>query len=82
MDVMESMLKYVVKYVLENAKDEMAFFDKFVEKGLIEKLNKLVNSHFTRITHEEVITILKQANVNGSLLLNTEKILQKNMKNI
>ena len=63
MDVMESMLKYVVKYVLENAKDEMAFFDKFVEKGLIEKLNKLVNSHFTRITHEEVITILKQANV-------------------
>ncbi len=63
MDVMESMLKYVVKYVLENAKDEMAFFDKFVEKGLLEKLNKLVNSHFTRITHEEVITILKQADV-------------------
>ena len=63
MDVMESMLKYVVKYVLDNAKDEMAFFDKFVEKGLLEKLNKLVNSHFTRITHEEVITILKQANV-------------------
>ena len=63
MDVMEDMLKYVVKYVLENAKDEMAFFDKFVEKGLLEKLNKLVNSHFTRITHEEVITILKQADV-------------------
>ena len=63
MDVMEDMLKYVVKYVLENAKDEMAFFDKFVEKGLLEKLNKLVNSQFTTITHEEVITILKQADV-------------------
>lgn len=63
MDVMEDMLKYVVKYVLENAKDEMAFFDKFVEKGLLEKLNKLVNSHFTRITHEEVITILKNSKV-------------------
>ena len=63
MNVMEDMLKYVVKYVLENAKDEMAFFDKFVEKGLLDKLNKLVNSKFTRITHEDVITILKKADV-------------------
>ena len=63
MDIMESMLKYVVKYVLDNAKDEMEFFDKFVEKGLIDKLNRLVNSEFTRIDHEEVITILKNANV-------------------
>ena len=57
------MLKYIVKYVLDNAKDEMEFFDKFVEKGLLDKLNKLINSHFTRIDHEEVITILKNANV-------------------
>ena len=64
MDVMESMLKYVVKYVLDNCPDEMEFFDKFVEKGLIEKLTKLVNSEFIRIDHEEVITILKNANVN------------------
>ena len=63
MDIMEDMLKYVVKYVLDNAKDEMEFFDKFVEKGLLDKLNKLINSHFTRIDHEEVITILKNANV-------------------
>ena len=63
MDIMESMLKYVVKYVLDNAKDEMEFFDKFVEKGLIDKLTRLVNSKFTRIDHEEVITILKNANV-------------------
>ena len=63
MDVMESMLKYVVKYVLENAKSEIDFFDKFVEKGLKEKLEKLVNSNFTRIDHEDVITILKNAPV-------------------
>ncbi|HIS90148.1 MAG TPA: asparagine--tRNA ligase [Candidatus Faecisoma merdavium] len=63
MDIMESMLKYVVKYVLDNCKDEMEFLDKFVEKGLLGKLNKLINSNFTRVTHEEVIKILKQANV-------------------
>ena len=61
MNVMEDMLKYIVKYVLENCKSEIEFFDKFVENGLIEKLTKLVNSKFTRITHEEVITILKNA---------------------
>ena len=61
MDVEEDMLKYVINYCLENGKDEMEFLDKFVEKGLIEKLTKLVNSKFTRITHEEVITILKNA---------------------
>ena len=63
MEVMESMLKYVVSYVLENAKEEMEFCDKFVEKGLLEKLNKLVNSKFTRITHKDVITLLKEAKV-------------------
>ena len=63
MDIMEEMLKYVVKYVLDNCPDEMEFLDKFVEKGLIDKLNKLINSKFTRITHEEVITILKEAKV-------------------
>ena len=63
MDIMEDMLKYVVKYVLDNCKDEMIFFFFFVENGLIEKLNKLINSKFTRITHEEVITILKKAPV-------------------
>jgi len=63
MDVMENMLKFVVKYVLDKCPEEMEFFDKFVEKGLLEKLNKLVNSNFTRVDHEEVITILKKANV-------------------
>ena len=63
MDIMEDMLKYVVKYVLSHAKDEMEFFDKFVEKGLLDKLNKLINSKFTRITHHDVISILKEAKV-------------------
>ena len=63
MDIEEDMLKYVVKYVLDNCKDEMKFLDSFVEKGLIDKLTKLVNSHFTRVDHEEVIRILKEADV-------------------
>lgn len=63
MDIMESMLKYVVSYCLKHAKDELKFLDQFVEKGLIEKLEKLVKSKFTRVTHEEVITILKKADV-------------------
>lgn len=68
MKIMESMLKYVVKYVLENAKDEISFCDKFVEKGLIDKLTKLVNSKFTRITHKETITLLKEAKVNWEFI--------------
>ena len=63
MEIMEGMLKYVVKYVLDNCKEEMDFFDKFVEKGLLDKLNKLVKSKFTRIDHKEVIDILKKAKV-------------------
>ncbi len=63
MDIMEDMLKYVVKYVLDNAPKEIDFFDKFVENGLKEKLTKLINSKFTRIDHEEVIKILKEAPV-------------------
>lgn len=63
MDVMESMLKFVVSYVLAHCPNEMNFFNEFVENGLLEKLNKLVNSTFTRIDHEEAITILKNANV-------------------
>ena len=63
MDIEEDMLKYIVKYVLDNCPNEMEFFDKFVEKGLIDKLTKLINSKFTRIKHEEVITILKEAKI-------------------
>ena len=63
MDLEEDMLKFVVKEVLDKAKEELAFLDQFVEKGLIDKLNRLVESTFTRITHHDVITLLKKANV-------------------
>ena len=63
MQVMEEMLKFVVSSVLEKCPDEMKFFDEFVEKGIITKLQKLVTSQFARISHEEAITILKDANV-------------------
>ena len=63
MDIEEEMLKFIVNYVLEKCPLEIDFFDQFVEKGLKEKLTKLVNSKFTRITHHEVIDILKKADV-------------------
>ena len=63
MAIMEDMLKYVVKYVLDNCPSEINFFDKFVEPGLINKLTKLVNSKFVRIDHKDVIKILKEAKV-------------------
>ena len=63
MNIEEEMLKYVVKYVLDKCPLEIDFFDKFVEKGLKEKLNKVINSKFVRITHKEAITLLKQAKV-------------------
>jgi len=63
MDIEEEMLKYVVNYVLEKCGPEIEFFDKFVENGLKEKLTKLINSKFVRISHHDVIDILKKADV-------------------
>ena len=58
----ESMLKYVIRYVLENAPEEMNFFNNFVDKGLIERLNHVVNSDFGHVTYTEAIDILKEHN--------------------
>ena len=63
MDIMEDMLKYVVKYVLDYLPKEIELFNKYVEPGLKDKLQKLITSKFTRIDHEEVISILKKADV-------------------
>lgn len=63
MDIEEEMLKYVVSYVLDNCPQEIEFLNNFVQKGLKEKLEKVVNSNFTRIDHKDVITILKNADV-------------------
>lgn len=62
MDIEEEMLKYVVQRVLDTCKDELAFLDKNIQNGLIEKLETLVSSKFTRISHKEVIDILKASN--------------------
>lgn len=63
MDIEEEMLKFIIKYVMERCPLEIDFFDKFVEKGLKDKLNKVLNSKFVRITHKEAITLLKEAKV-------------------
>ncbi len=61
MDLEEDFLKYIVKNVLEMCPEELEFFDKFIENGLIEKLQKVTTSKFTRLDHKEAIDILKKA---------------------
>lgn len=63
MDIEEDFLKYIVNYILTNCKDDVEFLDKFVSKGLKEKLEKLASSKFTRVDHKDVIDILKKAPV-------------------
>lgn len=58
----ENMLKYVINYVLENAPEEMAFFNQFVDKGLIERLQHVANSDFGHVTYTEAIEILEKHN--------------------
>ena len=61
MDIIEEMIKYIVNYVRENAAEEMEFFNKWVDKGLFERLDTLVNNKFDRITYTESIEILKNS---------------------
>ena len=63
MDIEEEMLKFIIKYVMEKCPLEIDFFDKFVEKGLKDKLTKVLDSKFVRITHHEAIDLLKKAKV-------------------
>ncbi len=58
----ESMLKYVIRYVLEHAPEEMAFFNKFIDKGLIERLQHVVDSEFGRVTYTEAVELLEKNN--------------------
>ena len=58
----ESMLKYIINYVLENAPEEMAFFNSFIDKGLLERLHNVVNSDFAHVTYTEAIEILEKHN--------------------
>ena len=56
------MLKYVINYVMENAPEEMNFFNSFVDKGLIDRLTNVATSEFARITYTDAIEILKKHN--------------------
>lgn len=58
MDVAEAMVKYIIKFVMENAPEEMKFFNKFIEPGLIDRLENVVNNEFERITYTKAIELL------------------------
>ena len=62
MTVAEGMLKYVIRYVLENAPSEMNFFNQFVDKGLLDRLNNVLNSEFGRVTYTEAVKLLEEHN--------------------
>ena len=64
MKLAEDMLKYIINYVLENAPEEIAFFNNFVDKGLIERLTHVANSDFAHVTYTEAIEILEKNNAN------------------
>ena len=62
MEIAEDMLKYIINYVMENAPEEMEFFNSFVDKGLIERLNSVVSSEFGHVTYTEAIDLLEKNN--------------------
>ena len=62
MDLAEGMLKYIIRFVLENAPEEMNFFNQFVDKGLLDRLNGILNSEFARVTYTEAVEILEKNN--------------------
>lgn len=61
MDLAEDMVKYIIKFVLEQAPEEMEFFGKFVDKGLLERLDNVLNSEFGRVSYTEAIELLEKA---------------------
>ena len=61
MELAEDMIKYVINYVMENAPEEMEFFNSFVDKGLMDRLNNVVNSEFTRITYTKAVEMLQES---------------------
>lgn len=64
MALAEGMLKYIIRYVLEHAPEEMKFFNQFIDQGLLERLNGVVNSEFGHVTYTEAISILEKNNDN------------------
>ena len=64
MNLAEAMLKYVINYVLENAPEEMNFFNSFVDKGLLDRLHNVVSNEFARVTYTDAIKLLEENNDN------------------
>ncbi|MBP3502526.1 MAG: asparagine--tRNA ligase [Clostridia bacterium] len=62
MDLAEDMVKYIIKYVMDNCPEEMEFFNNFIDKGLFEKLNNVLNSDFARISYTDAIKELEKNN--------------------
>ena len=62
MELAEAMIKYIIRYVLENAPEEMNFFNSFVDKGLLDRLNHVMDSEFGRVTYTEAVKLLEQNN--------------------
>ncbi|WP_206459929.1 asparagine--tRNA ligase [Anaerovorax sp. IOR16] len=58
MELAEAMIKYIIRYVIENAPEEMEFFNQFIDKGLLERLDHIVNSDFARVTYTEAVDLL------------------------
>jgi len=63
MELAEEMLKYIINYVMENAPEEMEFFNSFIDKGLLDRLNNVVTSDFVRITYTDAVELLKKSGV-------------------
>ena len=61
MEIAEEMLKYIIQYVLDNAPEEMEFFNSFVDKGLLDRLNNILNNDFGRVTYTEAVELLKKS---------------------
>ena len=61
MELAEAMIKYIINYVLENAPEEMNFFNSFVDKGLLQRLNDIVNADFGRVTYTEAVEFLQKS---------------------
>ena len=61
MDTAEAMMKYILNYVMENAPEEMEFFNKFIDKGLIDRLSNIINSDFERISYTEAVDLLQKS---------------------
>ena len=62
MQLAEDMIKYIISYVLEHAPEEMAFFNQFVDKGLLDRLNHVLTSDFGHVTYTEAVEILEKHN--------------------